>query len=195
LHASPWLQTTLSYQIVKTEFKQDTRAAFDPVSQTTFSPSGYILAGNYDAHIYSLGATLTPRQRLALSGTFSYQDTSTTTITNAQILPYKGGVYSALVSGTYLLNKSTDLQLNYSFSFGNYSEPNPPNNQNSFLTPPPLGILYHQHALQAAVSHRFNKRLTTRLQYGFYLYDEPSLAGANNYTAQSIFATLTYHMR
>jgi hypothetical protein len=101
-------------------------------------------------------------------------------------------VYSALVSGTYLLNKSTDLLLNYSFSFGNYSQPNPPSNT---LSPPPVGILYHQHALQAAVAHRINKRLTTRLQYGFYFYDEPSLAGANNYTAQSIFATLTYHMR
>jgi predicted Zn-dependent protease len=32
----------------------------------------------------------------------------------------------------------------------------------------------------AALSRRVNKNLTTRLQYGYYYYDEPTLASANN---------------
>jgi cytochrome c len=187
-----WLKTTLSYQIVTTDFKQDTRPAFDVVPPITYSPGGFILAGKYESHIYSLGAIWTPRPRLFLSGTFSYQDTSTTTASSGIIPPYKGGVYSALVGGTYLLDKATDLLLNYSFSLADYSQAN---FQPSPTSPPPLGIRYQQHALQAAISRRLSKRLTTRLQYGYYYYDEPTAAAVNNYRVQSIFATLTYHLR
>jgi hypothetical protein len=190
LHASSWLKTTLSYQIVKTAYKQDTRPAYDATA--VYSPGGDILAGEYDSHIYGLGLTLTPRQRLSFSGTFSYQDTITKTASAGFVPPYKGNVYSALAGGTYILNQTTDLLLNYSFSFSDYSQPNPPVNPAS---PPPVGIRYHQHALQAAVSHRFNKRLSARLQYGYYYYDEPSTADVNNYRVHSIFATMTYHLR
>jgi hypothetical protein len=187
-----WLKTTLSYQIISTEYKQDTRPAFNAVPLIVFSPGGTIVAGKYDAHVYSLGAIITPRGRLALSGTFSYQDTTTTTASAGFLPPYKGGVYSALVGGTYILNQKTDVLLNYSFSLADYSQSNV---QLAANTPPPLGIRYQQHGLQAAVSHRVSSKLTTRLQYGYFYYDEPTAAGVNNYKVHSIFATLTYHLR
>jgi hypothetical protein len=176
---------------VRTDYNQETRPAFDigPPSVNA-SPGGPILAGKYDSHIYSLGATFTPHQRLYLSSSFSYQDTTTSTPYPEFIPPYKGGVYSALVSGTYILNQVTDLSLSYSLSLADYSQDNSPVNPGN---PPPLGIRYQQHALQAALSRRFNKNLTGRLQYGYFYYDEPTLVGANNYKVHSIFAILTYH--
>jgi len=105
------------------------------------------------------------------------------------IPPYKGDVYGALLSGTYILDQTTDLALSYSFSRGDYSD----DRTITPTTPLPMGIKYQQHALQAALIRRISKHLTTRLQYGFYYYDEPSLAGADNYKAHTVLATLVYH--
>ena len=60
-------------------------------------------------------------------------------------------------------------------------------------SPPPLGIRYQQHAVQAALSRRINQHFSTRLQYGFFYYNEPTLAGANDYRAHTVLASLTYH--
>jgi hypothetical protein len=94
-----------------------------------------------------------------------------------------------LANGTYILNEKTDVSLNYSFSWADYAHDSTDAN-----SPPPLGIKYQQHAVQAVLSRRVNKNLTTRLQYGYYHYDEPSLAGANDYRVHSIFGVLAYRM-
>jgi mono/diheme cytochrome c family protein len=184
-----WLKTMFTYQFVTTDYKQDTRTAFTLVPPATYSPGGFLLAGKYNSHIYSVGATITPFQRLVLCGTFSYQDSKTATDSSGLIPPYKGDVYSALLSGTYILDQTTDLALSYSFSRGDYWD----DRTITPTTPLPLGIKYQQHALQAALIRRISKHLTTRLQYGFYYYDEPSLAGADNYRAHTVLATLVYH--
>jgi hypothetical protein len=189
---STWLKTTLSYQIVNTDYKQDTRPAFLVGPPTLIvSPGGYILAGKYHSHLYSLGLTLNPWQRLSLSGSFTFEDTSTATPSAGLIPAYQGGIYSGLFGGTYLLNKKIDFSLIYSFSLGDYT---PDNFQPSRNTPPPLGIRYQQQALQAIISYHINKKCSTRLQYSYYYYDEPTAAGVNNYEAHSLFATLTYRL-
>ncbi len=184
LRVAAWLKTTLSYQIVRTDYNQDNRPAFDADPLTVYSTGGYILGGRYDSHIYSGGMTLTPIRRLAVTTTFSYQDSSVSTPNAGLIPPYKGNVYSALINGVFIVNQSTDISLNYSFSLADYSQPF------DDASPPPLGIRYQQHALLAAVSRRINKNVTARLQYGFFRYNEPTLAGFNDYTAHSVFGTL-----
>jgi hypothetical protein len=182
------LKTTLSYQFVRTDYRQDTRPAYDLVPLTVYSSGGSILAGKYDSHIYSVGASITPRRRWALSGTVSYQDSRVVTPSAGLVPPYKGEIYSAVAGGTYLLNATMDLSVNYSFSLADYSQASSPS------SPPPLGIRYQQHAVQATLSRRFSKNVSARLQYGYYYYDEPSLANVNNYMVHSIFATLNYRL-
>ena len=188
LRPSTWLKTTFAYQIVSTDYKQDTRRAFDLVPPATYSPGGNILAGKFDSHIYSVGLTLTPWRRLSLSPSFSYQDTRTTTASAGFVPPYRGDIYSALISGTYLIDESTDVSLSYSFSRADYSQGHAALSASS---PPPLGMRYQQHAVQASLSRRLTRNITTRLQYGYYYYDEPTVAGANNYRAHSVFAILS----
>ena len=187
-----WLKTSLSYQYATTDFRENTRVAFDPQSSATIlSPGGTLLAGKDDSNIYSISATVTPLQRLYLSGMFSYRESKLTTASNGAFPPYEGEIFSVLASGTYILNQKTDLLVSYSFSYGDYSpEPGAPNLSRS----PPLGLEYQQHALQAGLSHRFSKDFSARIQYGYYMYDEPPALGVNNYTAHMIFASLTYHM-
>ena len=186
------LKATLSYQFLTTDFRQDNRPAFDAASSTLYSPGGTLLAGRSDSHLVSLGTTFTPWRRLTLSGTCSYQRTRATTASDGFLPPYAGSIYGALATSTYVFNETTDLMLNYSFSLADYTQESSAPNPES---PPPLGIRYQQHALQAILSRRVGQSFTTRLQYGFYYYDEPTLAGASNYRAQTILASLTYRFR
>jgi hypothetical protein len=57
-----------------------------------------------------------------------------------------------------------------------------------------VGIQYQQHAAQIGLTRRFGQNLSARLQYGFYYYSEPSSGGADNYSANAIFATVTWRL-
>ncbi len=127
-------------------------------------------------------------RRLYLSGTLSYMTARTSTHANddPSVAPYKGDTYNLISSATYALSERTDLQLLYFFSYAHFG-------QNNFADGLPLGIDYRQHGVQAAISRRFQKYFSARLQYGFNIYDEPSSGHFNDFTAHSIFATLTMH--
>jgi len=189
---SAWLKTSLSYQWLVTDYHQDAQAAFGPPLGTIYSDAGTLLAAHSGSDVYSLGATLTPLWRLSLSTTLSYQRTRTATASAGFIPTYEGQIYSALVSGNYIFNPRTDLAVSYSLSLADYPQNQANANPES---PPPLGIRYQQHALQVVLSRHMSPHFTTRLQYGFYYYGEPSAAGATNYKAQMILASLTYRFR
>ena len=185
LHPAPLFKTTLGFKWVQTDY----HTATDPATESQpndVSPGGRLLAGTSDAYVYSLNVTTTPFSRLYLSTTFTFEDSRTVTAANnsPSVVPYRGHVYSALSSGTFVCNATTDLRLSYAFSHADYG-------QNNFTEGLPLGIVYQRHWIRAGLSRRFLKNVTGNLQYGFSLYDEPSSGGFNNYTAHSIFATLT----
>ena len=185
LRAAAWLRTTFKYQLTATDFVSVTGSGTVPGFPPTPAPGGAILAGNYDAHVYSLNATLTPWSRLQFTTTLSYSDTRQTSGVNngAQVVPFGGGIYSLLGSGTFVLTDKTDLNASYSF---NRSELGQSNEAGGL----PLGLDYTLHSLQAGVSHRLHKQVRTGVHYLFQRYLEPG-GGGNDYTAHGIFATLT----
>src|SRR4029078_12314500 len=85
-----------------------------------------IHAGNYDAQVYSINATLTPWRRVNLSSTFSYSDARTVSGVNglAGTTPYKGDIYSVLPSANFIVSESTDWNLSYVFGRADYSQSN-----------------------------------------------------------------------
>jgi hypothetical protein len=176
-----WLKTTMTYQLVKTRYDTTT----DPVPGGT-KDSG-LQAGDSDAHIYGINATLTPFQRLYFSGAFTYTDSSISTAQNGDpsIVPYRGHIYTFTGSSSYALNPKTNLRAAYSFSQSDYS-------QNNFASGLPLGLEYTRNALTVAISRRLSQTLTANLRYAFFQYSEPSSGGLNNYTAHGIAATLVY---
>jgi hypothetical protein len=170
-----WLKTTLAYRLVSTDYRT-----------TTDLLRGFsLLSGEYDAHVYTFNATLTPWRRLYLFSTFMYQDTRTVADDNASpsIVPFRGHIYSALESAHYLLNEQTDLSLTYNFSNGDY-------NQNNAVNGLPLGIDYRSHSVRAGLGRRFWKRFVANLEYVWSRYDEPSSGSFNDFTAHGVFATL-----
>jgi hypothetical protein len=183
LHPASWIKTTLKYQLIATDY----RTVTDPSVLLGFDtplPGGSIFAGNYDAHIYSLNAILTPWRRLNLSTTFSYSNTRTVSGVNGRVgvVPYEGDIYSVLSSANYIFNNSTDGNLTYVFSRADYRQ----DNQDQTL---PLGIDYDRHGIIAGLTRRFSKRITASLQYGFFYYAEPTSGGARDFTAHAIFAS------
>ncbi len=180
-----WFKTTLSYKYSSTDYREDTIAA----SGFTTSPGGDLVSGQYAYRTYAINSVLTPWRRLYLSGTFSYQPSTITTAANGAggIVPYQGNTYSVIANATYIFNESTDLFANYSFSEADFA-------QNNFSGGLPVGLEYTQHSIQAGLTHRLTKNLSTKLLYGFNSYSEPSNGGALDYHSHTIFATLTFKM-
>ena len=180
-HASSWLKTTFRYQLVSSDMFTGT----DPVSGDV-SPGGRIYAGNYDAHVFSVGGIVTPWHRIYLSSTFSFQDARTVTAANnsPSIAPYKGQIYSLLNNITFALNPRTDLFANYNFSIADFS-------QNNFDAGLPAGVNYQQHAVEVGLSRKILQNFVAKVQYGLFLYDDPGLGHAADYTAHAIFGSLT----
>ena len=87
----------------------------------------------------------------------------------------------------FTLNNATDLHTSYPFSRADYG-------QHNFAEGLPLGIRYQKHAVTAGLAGRISKKVSARLRYGFYKYDEPSSGGANNYTAHPVFGTLVFRL-
>lgn len=178
LRPAAWLKTTLGYRLVATDFETATHAI------PTLTGGG-LRSGEYDAHIHSLNVTLTPWRRLYLSSGFTFQDSRTASSDNGNpsATPFKGQVYSAMTSASYILDNLTDVTLAYDFSHADFSQPN----QVAGL---PLGIDYESHGVRAGIGRAFWKRVKGRLEYLWSYYDEPGSGHYNDFTAHGVFATL-----
>ncbi len=132
---------------------------------------------------------LTPWRRLYLSTTFSYQPSATVTAANGStaIAPYRGDIYSVIANATFVFNEKTDVFANYFFSESDFG-------QNNFAGGLPVGLEYQQHSVQAGVTRRLSKNVSTKLLYSFNSYNDPSNGGAVNYNAHTVFAALTFKL-
>ncbi len=188
LRPTSWAKTTFTYRLVAT----DSRTTTEPTSFITpgdASPGGRVLAGNYDAQIFSLNFTITPTRRLHAFSTISFQDTRSISLhdNSTAVAPYRGETWSVLCHGRYVLTAKTDLTAGYTFSTANFQ-------QDNFAASLPLGMHYDSHALQAGLTSRCTENLTTKLQYGFYQYNEPGSGQANDYTAHAVFVSLHWRL-
>jgi hypothetical protein len=189
VQVTPWLKTTLGYQWLANDY----HTATDPVTDFQakvlggISPGGSLLAGTYNSQTLSLNAALTPWKRLFLAATVSAQHARTVTSANGSpsVAPYAGDIYSVIASGTYTINEKTALIASTSFSTANFA-------QNNFAAGLPLGINYDQLAVSVGLRRQFGKNTSFGLQYRFYCYNEPTSGGFNNFTAQAVFATLSF---
>src|SRR4030095_2543004 len=121
LRPATWLKTTFGYGLVNRDYEITTQPA-----RFGAAPGGTIQAGEYDAEVFSVSATLNPFRRLFLFTSFSYSDTRTTTADNGDpaIVPYEGQIYSVLANATYALSEKTDVIISYVFSDGDYGQNN-----------------------------------------------------------------------
>lgn len=182
-----WFKTTLSYEFLTTDFRDDANPAF--IGNTQVSPGGDTLTGRSDSQIYSINAILTPHPRVYIDASFSYQPNKTTSANSGYpaLPPYKGDTYTADLNGTYVLSQSTDFTVTGIFSDADYS-------QRATIATVPVDIEYQEYAVLVGLNRHFNKNVSAGLQYGFNYYHEPSSGNANDFRAHTVFATLNYRL-
>jgi mono/diheme cytochrome c family protein len=182
-----WLKTTLSYELLTTDFRDVANAASNTLTHVVYSPAGNLLTGRTESSRYSAGAVLTPHPRVYLAASLTYEPSRTHTansgVTNIGI--YHGETYSADASATFVLSQTTDFSMGWYFSQANFGQPK---------TIVPVGIHYQEHNLEATLTSQFTKNISGRLQYSFDYYHEPSSGGANDFRAHAIFATLNVRL-
>lgn len=187
-----WLKSTLSYQLVSSDYSTDTGPFTDPAVRPfvpgNITPGGNLLSGLVHSHIYSLNLAAAVTPRLNLNTTFLYQPTYVESAGNGFVAPFHGDIYSVISQGSFLLSDATTLFLSYVFSEANYGI-------RLLAAGLPVGNQYQQHAVQAGWEHRLSKRVTTRLQYGYYYFNERGGGGPNNYVAHSIFSTVNFKLQ
>jgi len=184
-----WLKTTLSYQYLTTEFRDTANAGSNVVSGFIFSPAGNLVTGRSDSQRYTFGAVITPHPRVYLTGSLTYEPSSTRTFNSdfPAVGPYRGDTYSADASSTFVLSQTTDFTLAWNFSEANYG-------QSNRGVVGPVDMRYQEHSIDAGLSHRFDKNLSGRLQYSFDYYREGTSGGANDFRAHAVFAVLNLRL-
>ena len=176
-----WLNARLTYQWTETDFSSTT----EPVP-FGISPGGPVSDGSTLANNIGLSLNFTPGQRFYFSGSFTYGYSRTTTAAdqNPAVVPYRGDTYTVGSSAGYVLNAKTHLDATYAYSQAGYGQNN--------LAGLPLGINFTRNDLLIGLTRQFTSRLSGALRYGFSQYSQPSNGNANNFTAEGVFATLSY---
>ena len=188
-HPNAWLKTALTYQYLTAHFWSDTEVGTATIPPAVVSPGGSLLAGKTDSQVYSIDTMWIPAARWYLDAMFSFQPSKTTTAAQGfpAVVPYEGNIYSVVANGTYVLDQASDLFGGYVFSKADFG-------QDNAASAIPLGIDYQMHGAQVGLSHRFNKYITSKLQYQFNYYEEPTSGGAANYRAHTIFASFAFRL-
>ena len=142
---------------------------------------------DYQANIYTVSATVTPVNRLYLTGLFQYQDAVTHSLYNndPSVLPYHGDSLTAMGSAGYALDEKTDVTAQYTFTAAHNFTPV------AAATGYAFGEDNHRHQVQVGLSRRLSKNVIARIHCGYDEYVEASAGGFNNYRAQSIGANCT----
>ena len=180
-----WWSARFTYERDATTFSSATAGVtnFDGSELTPASP---ILDGRTTTDNFGLELTFTPVQRFYFSGSATYSRDRTTTAgeDNSAVVPYVGETWTLNASAGYALNEKTTLSVTYAFSEAGYSQ----NNAAGL----PLGLDFTRHELLAGIKRQITKRLAGALRYEFSQYEEPGSGAVNNFSANGVFASLSY---
>jgi hypothetical protein len=188
LRPAKWLKATFTHKLVASDYRTTT----EPISLLTpgdFAPGGEVFSGNYDAQVFSANVTLTPWRRLHWFASASYQDVRSVSFheNSEAVVPYSGDIWSLSTRGRFVLTKKTDLTLGWTFSTADFR-------QDNLAAGLPVGVEYDLHGFQVGLVSRHTKNVTTKIQYGYYQYDEPSSGSANDYRAHAVFASVSWRL-
>lgn len=187
------LKSTLKYQYERTDYRTTHRSVtnFDfstnPPTPIEAPPAGTVDAGRQRGHVFSAGLNWSVTSRLNFDVTGSFADTRLETFANGDtsVVPYDGQLWSVQSSATWTLDELTRMNVSYVWSMADYR-------QDNSAAGLPLGIAYRWHQLRAGVDRQLSPQLSVALLYSFQLYEEPTAAGLNDFTAHGAFVSFTW---
>ena len=148
----------------------------------TTPPSG-AESGEYKADVYGFDFTLIPVHRMYLTGLFTYRDSRSHALDNENpsVIPYEGDVFTAIGTLGYAIDKKSDLTVQYLYSRAdNYVDIS----EEGY----PFGNDKRRRRILTTWKRRISNNMETRIQYGYYYYDEDSNSGVNDYQAHLVSA-------
>jgi hypothetical protein len=190
LRPSGWMSATLTCNLTGTDYKSNTNPAFDPALLELVTPGGEILDGRTRDQTFGLSSTLTPCRRWYFTSALTFSDTRLSTADNgdSSVEPYQGNTWTLSTTVTCALDLKTELQAGCVFTHADYDQ----NHEAAVL---PYGLDFTRQQLHLGLTRRITKHLSGALHYEFSQYSEPGVAGVNNFTAQGVFASLTWKWR
>jgi hypothetical protein len=177
-HAA-WLRSFYKYQLVATDIHTETNDV---------APGGRAFSGNYDANVYTVGATVLPTDDLTLTGSLSYRDqrTSMPDWTNETVIVSNhSDVYVLWLGGRYqLVEEKTALRCWLQFDKAD-------NDQSEITrTGIPYGVNYERVEAGLGLDHQFTEKLSGTLEYTFWDYYDRNMDDLTGYTAHGLMASL-----
>jgi hypothetical protein len=142
------------------------------------------------SHIFSQSASWTPFARLWIQASGSYvideMDTPASTQLPTPVIQNSDNNYwNVSASAGYVLDDKTDLQVQYFFYRAS-------NYMNNALYGMPYGVSDQEQGIVATLGHRFSAQLRGTLKYGYFINQDVTSGGLNNYYSQMVSASMTY---
>jgi hypothetical protein len=183
LRPCSWVRARLKYEHNDTQYYVNTA----PVGPPANSPGGEINSGTSRGTQYQFSATLKPWRRVGLGGSLGYIDSDTSTARNdiSSVADYSGYNWWARGTVAFVLSGKDDLFFSYEYWQSDFA-------QTQYSTGLPLGSEFSRQSLQVGWTRKWNAHLKSHLRYGFYDYRDPASGGTTDYTANGLFASLSY---
>lgn len=140
------------------------------------------------SHIIGQNVSWMPWTRLYFQAGFSYVLSETTTPASdytQAILDSQNNYWTLNFNAGLVLDDKTDLNLGYFY----YQADNYEDNSEAGL---PLGVGAEEHGITATLTRRLTANLRLILRYGYFLYDDETSGGNNDYDAHVLYSSLQY---
>lgn len=151
---------------------------------------GEVESSKMTSHILSQSVNWTPWSRLYLQAGFNLVasetktpasgDTATSTLLKAQ-----NNYWTLNLNSGFVVDNKTDLNLGYTY----YRADNYEDNSSVSL---PYGVGASEHGINATVVRRLTPKLRLTLRYGYYVYNDDTSGGNNDYDAHVVYSGLQY---
>lgn len=165
-------------------------AQWSTIHTTPASISGLseVESSQMTSHIFSQNVNWTPWARLYLQAGFnlvaSKTETPASDYTRA-VLEAQNNYWTLTFNSGLVLDNKTDLNLGYTY----YHADNYEDNSAIGL---PYGVGASEHGINATVVRRLTPKLRLTLRYGYYVFNDDTSGGHNDYEAHVVYSGLQY---
>lgn len=169
------------YQWSTTDYKVSTDSARD-FNGALITPGGSVDSSEYDMHTLGSSISWTPHARVnaLFHGHASRWDMSSEANGFPGVSDYTGWTWWAGTRWSWVINQKTDVSASYDLSRADFSD-----GTSGFAFA--SGLDYQWQRAGAGIRYRLRDNLTTFAEYGFSIWDQPSIGGINDFEAHGIF--------
>jgi hypothetical protein len=155
---------------------------------TTVAGQDEVESSQMTSHIFAQNVNWTPWSRLYLQAGFNLVASETKTPASdytQAILNAQNNYWTLTFNSGFVLDNKTDLNLGYAYCRAD-------NYEDNSAVGLPYGVGASEHGINATVVRRLTEKLRLTLRYGYYVYNDETSGGHNDYDAHVVYSGLQY---